>query len=215
MAEFKPKKNKYLLSGKNGKIALKLLNDITNILDKYDVKYWLDFGTLLGIVRENRILPWDDDMDISIFPDDLSVMYNKVLPEIKSLKYRVYKREFLKDDKPLKKGNMRAFKIRNNRLLFLRGYVKLDIFVMYPEKDKYYWLELGEVHSLPKTLLDEFGKFRFNGKDYRVPKNYDSYLTYHYKNWRVPNKHYNSSVDNDRTLHKKITTSTHQKVSRF
>jgi phosphorylcholine metabolism protein LicD len=200
MAEFKPKKNKYVLSGKNGKIALKLLNDVTDVLDKYDVKYWLDFGTLLGIVRENRILPWDDDIDISIFESDIEIMKTKVMPEIKKLRYRGYIRDFSDSVAPLKAGNLRSFKVRNNRLFFLRGYVKLDIFVLYNIDKKLYWVEHGEPHSSPEELLVEFDTIKFNGKDYRIPKDYDKYLTYHYGDWRTPNKDYNSSIDNVRTL---------------
>jgi phosphorylcholine metabolism protein LicD len=202
MAKFKPKKNKYVLSGQNGIDALKMLNDVTDILDKYNVKYWLDFGTLLGIVRENRILPWDDDMDISIFEQDFEIMRTKVMPEIKAMRYRDYLRYFNSSIGPFKEGMPRSFKVRTNRLFFFKGYVKLDIFIMYKNDQKYNWLELGELHSLPENLLKEFDYFDFNGKKYRVPKDYDKYLTYHYGDWRVPNENYNSSIDNKRTLAK-------------
>ena len=200
MAEFKPKKNKYILDGKNGKIALKLLNEITDILDEHHVKYWLDFGTLLGVVREKRILPWDDDIDISIFEEDEKVMLEKVLPVIKKARYRAYTIRLKEDVGPLKEGDIRSFKIRNNRFFFLRGYVKLDIFIMYKHQKDLYWYELGEPHSLPQNLVSEFQMIDFNGKKYRVPKDYDTYLTHHYGDWRTPNPNYNSSVDNGRTL---------------
>jgi phosphorylcholine metabolism protein LicD len=202
MAKFIPKKNKYILSGKNGKIALQLLNDVTDVLDKYDVKYWLDFGTLLGVVREDRILPWDDDIDLSIFESDIEVMKTKVMPEIKKLRYRGYIRYFTDNVQPLKNNDLRSFKIRNNRFFFLRGYVKLDIFVLYNIDKKLYWVEHSEPHSLPEDLLTEFDMIKFNGKDYRIPKDYDKYLTYHYGDWRTPNEDYNSSIDNVRTLDK-------------
>jgi len=200
MAKFKPKKNKYILNGKNGKIALQLLNDVTDILDEYNVNYWLDFGTLLGVVRENRILPWDDDIDISIFEEDEEKMLTQVLPAIKKARYRAYTRRLTKNVGPLKEGNIRSFKIRNNRLFFLRGYVKLDIFIMYKHQESLFWYELGEPHSLPKNLVSEFQMIDFNGKKYRVPKDYDTYLTHHYGDWRTPNPDYNSSLDNGRTL---------------
>jgi len=200
MAKFKAKKNKYILNGKNGKIALKLLNDITNILDEHKVKYWLDFGTLLGVVRENRILPWDDDIDISIFEEDEKVMLEKVLPAIKNAKYRAYTRRLKENVGPLKEGNIRSFKIRNNRFFFFRGYVKLDIFIMYKHQESLYWYELGEPHALPQNLVSEFKMIDFNGKKYRIPKDYDTYLTHHYGDWKTPNPDYNSSIDNGRTL---------------
>ena len=42
------------------------LVEITEILNKHDVFYWIDSGTLLGIVREGKLLSGDIDIDISI-----------------------------------------------------------------------------------------------------------------------------------------------------
>jgi len=40
------------------------LRDIKHILDGAGVKYWLDFGTLLGAVRDGKFIPWDSDIDL-------------------------------------------------------------------------------------------------------------------------------------------------------
>lgn len=192
--------SKYELNGKNGVIALELLDNIADVFDKFGVRYWLDFGTLLGIVRENRILPWDTDMDISIMDADQDKVAEFVLPELKRRGYRTYTRHYKEDDETLPKGRVRAFRARNNRLKFLRGFVKIDIFVMY-EKDKFlYWYELGAKHKVPIDTLQSFDTINFNGRDYSKPKDHDAHLTYHYGDWRVPNKEFDSRVDNFRTL---------------
>ena len=54
------------LTGKYAVIAEKMLHDVAEILDKSNVPYVLEAGTLLGVVREDRLLPWDTDMDITI-----------------------------------------------------------------------------------------------------------------------------------------------------
>ena len=39
---------------------------VIELLEKMDIFYWLDFGTLLGAVRIRSIIDWDRDFDISI-----------------------------------------------------------------------------------------------------------------------------------------------------
>lgn len=49
--------------------------DLIKIIQTFErekIQYWLCHGTLLGIVRENRLLPWDNDIDIAVFHDDIS-----------------------------------------------------------------------------------------------------------------------------------------------
>jgi hypothetical protein len=42
------------------------------LLKDRNINYWLDCGTLLGIVRSQSLIPWDKDLDISILKSDLS-----------------------------------------------------------------------------------------------------------------------------------------------
>ncbi len=42
-----------------------LLKFVIPILNDFEIEYWIDCGTLLGIIREEDILKWDDDGDIS------------------------------------------------------------------------------------------------------------------------------------------------------
>jgi len=47
---------------------------VVDILNIHKISYWVTDGTLLGIVRENRILPWDSDIDIAVCKSEVSML---------------------------------------------------------------------------------------------------------------------------------------------
>lgn len=52
---------------------------IANALDRRGVKSWLMFGTLLGVVRDDKLIPHDRDTDIGVFECDFDAIADVVL----------------------------------------------------------------------------------------------------------------------------------------
>jgi hypothetical protein len=48
----------------------RLLHECTTALDQAGIHYWLDYGALLGAVRDGGMIPWDNDADIGILASD-------------------------------------------------------------------------------------------------------------------------------------------------
>ena len=42
------------------------------LLNIHDIPYWVCHGTLLGLIRDGRLIPWDHDIDIAMWADSVS-----------------------------------------------------------------------------------------------------------------------------------------------
>lgn len=52
------------------KEMLRLLKIINEIAIQNDISYWIDGGSLIGVLRHDGFIPWDDDLDISLLKED-------------------------------------------------------------------------------------------------------------------------------------------------
>lgn len=115
-------------------VYLELLRFIDNVCNKYNLEYLLAYGTLLGAVRHEGFIPWDDDCDIIMLRED----YNKL---IEVLPQEINRFDFLKE----KCGLTRLINIDDN-------YFK-EFNSIYDEGHGDYFIESG----LSKSLFLQFG----------------------------------------------------------
>lgn len=117
---------------------LNILHEIDRICRKHEVKYWLEFETLLGAVRHQGFIPWDDDCDIGMMRSDFKKL-RELIPSELSRDF------FFQTNETDPKYWRKMAKIRSNKIKMIEydemeneGYhqgVYVDIFVydFYPK----------------------------------------------------------------------------------
>lgn len=59
---------------------VEMMKFVDNLCNKYNLTYWLDFGTLIGAVRHDGFVPWDDEADLAMPRKDF-IKFSKILPK--------------------------------------------------------------------------------------------------------------------------------------
>ncbi len=189
------------LSKGNLKRALKLLFEVVDLLERNDIGYHLEGGTLLGLVRDRRLMPWDYDVDLSFSPED-AVKFLVACNPLLFKGYKVNKRYFVKDLFVLRKGGIRLLKIKPILLsvvkecipFFRKIYVNLDILVKYTDGSKVYWQAKEKIMCVDKKYYESYETIECLGRTFRVPNHYKEYLTEKYGDWSVPVKEWDCSL---------------------
>ena len=135
----------------------KLLDATSLALKESDIPFYLDCGTLLGCVREGKILSHDTDVDVTIH---LSA-WDKLLTAVDFPKYGLTVKRKYKGFPDYSGGNL------------------ISVYLVDDKAENY-----CDIYANPAFPLLE--NATMNGKEYPVPKDPGLYLTQLYGNWRVP-----------------------------
>lgn len=113
-----------------------LMHDVDALLHIAKIPYWIDFGSLLGAVRHKGIIPWDDDIDISVSIKNIHKL-RKLKPIFEKLNYRLKRSDYSYYYKVYPK-NGKKVPGEANKFPFI------DIFIRYKEDERYYYLDNNE-----------------------------------------------------------------------
>lgn len=190
MAKYKPQ-----LTNKNLSSARKVLFEFTALLDEKNIPYHLEGGTLLGITRDQDLLPWDYDVDISI-PQSFVSQLLKLKLALLMRGYRMSVRKSKLSSGPIQKGDYSIIKIKPVRDYYLQwlkpshveNFVVLDVFVKTNDATHTYWQAKGKVMRVDKKFYQSFETIRYLDHTLKVPNFYKDYLTEKYGDWSVPVK---------------------------
>ena len=114
--------------------TLKFCKKMTDFLTENEIEYFITSGTLIGAMRHNGFIPWDDDFDVGVLRKD----YEK-LKKICREKFKVIDNS----DASISKNNRievieKALKKSNGEILFFEGIVNIQLFQGTSLKDCVY-----------------------------------------------------------------------------
>ena len=180
-------KRKRKMMAKNGVNTLHYLQDL---LQNGEYEFFFDMGTLLGIIRDGRLLKHDIDVDIAVY--------------VESEEQKVAVRDMI-----VSHGNSILYSYSVDSLgvveeSYIHDGIKFDIsyysrnddidvcYLMYSDPDKVYEsTDVLSVVRLECKKITDIEKLDFYGKAINVPKDSKGYLAQRYgESWTVPDPDY-------------------------
>lgn len=113
---------------------LEVAGQFVDICEKNNLKYYMLGGTLLGAVRHNGFIPWDDDMDFGMPRND----YEKLI----SLLISKYKDDFIISHYSVAPTHDYQLKLESNRVK-----------IIHNGTEKNPWIDILPMDGMPNNLF--------------------------------------------------------------
>lgn len=199
-----------------------ILAEIERLCGKYNIRYYIVGGTLLGAVRHGGFIPWDDDIDIAMYRDDYARFAQVCAAELGK---DYFLQTFFTDKyyiqlMPKIRKNNTVLEIRETAGLKMHNGVFVDIFMLdyakeldwrVKAKHKFHWSMINlfmrrQQHNIenplkrflanmvPGSLIVNLNDWVVSSrKPQRLTVNYSS--MYGYKKQTFPTEYYGDGVD--------------------
>ena len=146
---------------------------ICDILDELKIKYYLQTGILLGAIRNNNLIPWDWDVEFSVFSTDLKTKLFELQSRLQNSEFNI-----IKIDKDVYS-------------------IKIDFYGKLPphttsytingwnhdKVNKIFW---RKKYKVPEHFILNMKKINFFEKFHYAPYPPEKYLEFQYGNWKKP-----------------------------
>jgi len=159
-----------------------LMDSFDKLCTKHDIEYWITSGTLLGAVRHQCIIPWDDDIDLCMTQEQYDKLKNKMVIE-----------DMEQDGCMIKQGNIRKYGKITEQVSSEFGFTFwLDIFIMREAGNKYEYASAELRSVFPnewfyKSETEKLKRYRFGKLMLPGPVKATDYLKRAYgSDWKRP-----------------------------
>lgn len=170
-----------------------VLQAVSEVMDELSVDWFVDYGSLLGIIRDGHFIEYDDDLDFGIFSTD-PALWDKL------------EKAFAK--RGMKKVRTITFNGQLEEMTFAHHDLTFDLFRHWQGEGKnlaycFYnkpGVEYPDPNSYTPVLLKayDFGGTKtipYNGLQIRVPAEPEKYLASVYtENWRIPDPNWKAGM---------------------
>ena len=104
----------------------RIMADLARLMDRDGIRWWIDYGTLLGWVREGGMIRYDKDGDLGVHGGDRAKLL-ALIPELLGLGYHaVYAPP--RPTQRFRTGDRMKVRVSN------RNWTNVDLFLWYPDQ---------------------------------------------------------------------------------
>lgn len=162
-------------------IAQQYLEDVKKIFDRNGIEFCLMYGTLVGAVRDENFVEYDDDVDVALWVKDADKV-NSVRQEFKDLGYYFCATRIA--------GTFNFFYIARKEV----AKTKVDIYMLFEHDNKLWFPRYTNVKGRGPTVVaipytkkyfENMQEINFLGSKYKVPSPPEEFLEELWGNWWV------------------------------
>lgn len=168
-------------------LARFIIKQLSHFAMKDTMYLLVDFGTLLGLVRDNDVIEWDDDVDFSIInlPKnfDFASWISSVIQQINfPVNISIRSKEI--NQKPV--SYILEFQNISNKHTFRKFSTSISFRETINGNSVH--LPSGGMWYAPQKHFEEYEIIQWNDSKVFAPYDYKNYLTFLYGDWQKPKK---------------------------
>jgi LicD family len=151
--------------------ALDFLFELSQCLNRAGIRHWVTDGSLLGLIRQNALLAWDNDIDIAVSPGASFEAMHRAMDEAGQPLHMIRRR------------NEQVISVK-----VCRGGIRADIYLLSNQGGKFvdYEGSGGFTLAMSHPAVEVVERI-FANRTFPVPAKAEAYLTHLYgPSWKIP-----------------------------